>query len=357
RALPPRLLGVRPAVLNVGGWYDAEDPVGPLSVYRAIETSSPGIFNALVMGPWCHGCWSSGDGDRLGNLDFASKTAAYYRESVELPFFAHHLKGAPPPPLPEALVFQTGTNEWRRFDAWPPASVARRTLFLAANGRLSFEPPAEAGEAFDEYPSDPGRPVPFLGRPAPGMPAGYMSEDQRFAATRPDVLVYETGPLPEDVSVAGPIVVTLHVSTTGTDSDFVVKLIDAYPVDHPEPPRPEGAGGRVEPVPMGGYQRLVRGEPFRGKFRRGFEKPAPFEPGKPEAITFTMPDVCHSFRKGHRIMVHVQSSWFPLVDRNPQTFVEIPNAIPADFRKATQRVYRSRERASGLRLLVEGGAR
>ncbi len=354
RALPPHLQAVRPAVLTVGGWYDAEDPTGPLSVYRAIESTSPGIFNALVMGPWCHGCWADGDGDRLGNLAFATKTAAFYRETVEFPFFAHYLKGAALPTLPEALVFQTGTNEWRRFETWPPASAAKRTLHFVAGGRLSFDPPTEAGEAFDEYLSDPSRPVPFLGSPAPAMPSDYMTEDQRFAATRPDVLVYETEPLPADVSVAGPIAVTLRVSTSGTDSDFVVKLVDAYPGTYPEPPKPEGTGERAKAVPMGGYQQLVRGEPFRGKFRRSFEKPEPFEPGKPETIAFSMPDVCHTFRKGHRIMVHVQSSWFPLVDRNPQTFVDIPSAAPADFRKATERIYRS---PSSLTLLVEGGAR
>jgi len=354
RALPPHLQAVRPAVLTVGGWYDAEDPAGPLSLYRAIESTSPGIFNALVMGPWCHGCWADGDGDHLGNLAFATKTAAFYRETVEFPFFAHYLKGAALPTLPEALIFQTGTNEWRRFETWPPASAAKRTLHFAAGGRLSFDPPPEAGEAFDEYLSDPSRPVPFLGSPAPAMPSDYMTEDQRFAATRPDVLVYETEPLPADLSVAGPIAVTLHVSTSGTDSDFVVKLVDAYPGTYPEPPKPEGTAERAKAVPMGGYQQLVRGEPFRGKFRRSFEKPEPFEPGKPETIAFSMPDVCHTFRKGHRIMVHVQSSWFPLVDRNPQTFVDIPSAAPADFRKATERIYRS---PSSLTLLVEGAAR
>ena len=357
RALPPHLQAVRPAVLTVGGWYDAEDPTGPLSVYRAIEKASPGVFNALVMGPWCHGCWAEGDGDHLGNLAFATKTSAFFRESVEFPFFAHHLKGAALPSLPEALVFQTGTNEWRRFDAWPPASAEKRTLHFAAGGRLSFDPPAEAGDAFDEYLSDPNRPVPFLGSPAPAMPADYMSEDQRFAATRPDVLVYETEPLPADLGVAGPIAVSLHVSTSGSDSDFVVKLVDAYPGTYPDPPKPEGAADRAKAVRMGGYQQLVRGEPFRGKFRRSFEKPEPFEPGKPETIAFSMPDVCHTFRRGHRIMVHVQSSWFPLVDRNPQTFVDIPSAAPADFKKATERIYRSRDRASSLTLLVEGGPR
>ena len=357
RALPPHLQAVRPAVLTVGGWYDAEDPRGPLRVYETIEKTSPGIFNALVMGPWCHGCWADGDGDHLGNLAFASKTSAFFRETVEFPFFAHYLKGAALPTLPEALVFQTGTNEWRRFDAWPPASAEKRTLHFAAEGRLSFDPPTEAGEAFDEYLSDPSRPVPFLGSPAPAMPADYMTEDQRFAATRPDVLVYETDPLPADLSAAGPIAVTLHVSTSGTDSDFVVKLVDAYPGTYPDLPKPAGAGDRAKAVRMGGFQQLVRGEPFRGKFRRSFERPEPLEPGKPETIAFSMPDVCHAFRKGHRIMVHVQSSWFPLVDRNPQTFVDIPSAAPADFRKATERIYRSRDRASSLTLLVEGGAR
>ena len=252
----------------------------------------------------------------------------------------------------QATVFETGTNRWRRFDAWPPAGLQPRTLYLLGDGRLAGDAPA-AGEAFDEYVSDPGRPVPYVGHVQMGMQGDYMTEDQRFAAARPDVLVYRTEALEEDLTVLGPIGVTLHVSTTGTDADFVVKVIDVYPGDLPTP---EWKGAEPRPanhVRMGGYQQLVRGEPFRGKFRRSFEKPEPFTPGEPDVIRFELPDVAHAFRRGHRLMVQVQSSWFPLTDRNPQTFTDIPRARPEDFQKATQRVYRSSARPSSITLAVE----
>jgi hypothetical protein len=358
RAIVRAVKAVKPAVMTVGGWFDAEDLAGPLGLYRKVEATSPGIVNMLVMGPWSHGSWSRGDGDKLGNLDFGQKTGAFYREKIELPFFQQHLKGKAAE-LPEAYVFATGTNEWRRFDAWPPKETARRSLYLGASGALLAEAPAEA-EAFDEYVSDPSRPVPYLGYTNMGMRGDYMTEDQRFASTRPDVLVYQTEPLAEDMTVAGPIEVALQVSTSGTDSDFVVKVIDVYPGDFPDPPRPEGQQAQPTPanaVKMGGYQQLVRGEPFRGKFRNGFEKPQPFEPGKPAKIAFALPDVLHTFRRGHRVMVQVQSSWFPLVDRNPQVFTEIPYAKPEDFRRATQRVYRSKALGSSLSFLVENPRR
>jgi uncharacterized protein len=330
--LRPHLRGIRPAVLTVGGWYDAEDLAGPLHVYRAVEGSSPGADNRLVMGPWEHGGWEDKDGDGLGPLRFGSRTAAFFQEQIERPFFAHHLKDAVEPAAAEATVFETGSNVWRRFSAWPPAQGTPRTLYLRAGRKLSFDPPEESGDsAFDEYVSDPARPVPFLDRPVTGMPGDYMTEDQAFAAARPDVLVYETAPLTEALTVAGPVGVKLTVSSTGTDGDFVVKLIDAA-----EGPR--------------GFQQLVRGEPFRARFRNGFEAPEPLVPGQPAGIAFDMPDVFHTFRPGHRLMVHVQSSWFPLVDRNPQTFVDIAHAKPEDFRVATERIYRGR--GQGLRLTV-----
>jgi putative CocE/NonD family hydrolase len=353
RSIVPHLKQVTPAVMTVGGWFDAEDLQGPLAVYRQIERSSPGAVNHLVMGPWSHGAWARGDGDRLGNVHFATKTAVFYRERVERPFFLEHLLGRSEAKLPEAYAFHTGVNEWRRHDAWPPRAAALRRLHLAASGRLAWEAPSAGEDAFDEYPSDPARPVPHLGYVVQGTAGDYMTEDQRFASRRPDVLVYETEPLAADLGAAGPVEVTLHVSTTGTDSDFVVKLIDVYPPDFPQPPGSSGPPAHW--VRMGGYQQLVRGEPFRGKFRRGFDSPVPFEPGKPDAITFTMPDVAHTFRRGHRVMVQVQSSWFPHVDRNPQTFVDIPHARPEDFRKATQRVYRSSSRPSSVGLWVLEG--
>jgi putative CocE/NonD family hydrolase len=311
------------------------------------------------MGPWPHGGWSRATGEALGRVRFGQATSTFFQEQVELPFFRHHLKGGEDPRLPEAYVFETGRNQWRALDAWPPRDAKARELFLAAGGGLADSAPTESGEAFDEYVSDPARPVPFIEETNIGMTIEYMVDDQRFAARRPDVLAYQTEPLEEDVTVAGPIVASLSVSTTGTDSDWVVKLIDVYPDDYPVQ---EGEWTRKTPweeaprhSKMGGYQQLVRGEPFRGKFRRSFERPEPFVPGQVDTVEFTMPDAFHTFRRGHRIMVQVQSSWFPLVNLNPQTFVKINEATAADFRKATQRVWRTAARPSLVRLSVVGG--
>ena len=244
------------------------------------------------------------------------------------------------------------TTCWREFDSWPPESAKPQVFYLSADGGLATEAPTE-DEAYDEYVSDPARPVPYVGHTQMGMQHDYMTEDQRFAARRPDVLVYTTAVLEEDLTVLGPITVNLHVSTSGTDSDFVVKLIDVYPDDYPTPewecPEPRPANH----VRMGGFQQLVRGEPFRGKFRRSLSEPVPFVPGEPDLIAFDMPDIAHTFRSGHRLMIQIQSSWFPLVDRNPQTFVDIPHAEPEDFKKATQRVFRSTEKPSSITVLVE----
>jgi putative CocE/NonD family hydrolase len=298
------------------------------------------------MGPWLHGGWSRGDGDRLGDVPFNSKTAPAYQETIELPFFEFHLKGKGANKHPKAWVFETGTNQWRQHDAWPPRDTKPRSLYLQADGKLAFEPPGQSASEFDEYVSDPSKPVPFHDKIAIGMSPEYMVGDQRFAGRRPDVLVYQTGVLEEDVTLAGPVQVELHVSTTGTDSDWVVKLIDVYPNDYPDPqPNPTG-------VKMGGYQQMVRGDVMRGKFRNGLETPEPFEPGKPTLVKFTMQDFYHTFRVGHRLMVQVQSSWFPLVDRNPQTFCDIYSAKETDFRKATQRVYRAGDKMSKITVLV-----
>jgi putative CocE/NonD family hydrolase len=246
--------------------------------------------------------------------------------------------------LPEAYLFETGRNQWRQCDSWPPKEAAQKMLYLHAGGKLSFNPPAETRAAFDEYISDPAKPVPFIGWQSTGMPREYMVADQRFASSRTDVLVYESEALEGDVTIAGPLRPSLYVSTTGTDSDWVVKVIDVYPGNHPDDPK--------SPVRMGGYQQLVRGEPMRGKFRNSFEKPEPFKPGEVTKVEFTMPGVYHTFRSGHRIMVHIQSSWFPLADRNPQKFVDIYSAAPADFQKATQRVYRGKPYSSAVGLNV-----
>lgn len=342
RNLRPHLKNVHCAVMTVGGWYDAEDLFGALETYRWTERQNPGIANTLVMGPWSHGEWGHGSGEALGPINFHTRTAEYYREKIELPFFRHYLKGDTNYTAAEAQVFETGTDRWRRFAAWPPTNAVERTLYFHAGGALAFDPPAESGQAFDEYVSDPAKPVPFSSEPSTSYPRAYPLEDQRFAASRTDVLVYETEPLTEDLTLVGPLKATLHVATSGTDSDWVVKLIDVYPGDYPNPePNPAN-------VKLGGCQQLVRGDVFRGRFRNSFEHPEPFTPNQVSQVGFTLPDICHTFRSGHRVMVQVQSSWFPLVDRNPQTFVNIATAKPEDFRKATQRVYRGGANASGL---------
>ena len=363
RNLAPHMKNIHCAVLTVGGWFDAEDLQGPFSTFHAIDKNNSGIFNALVIGPWVHGGWARYDGEHLGRVDFASNTGEYYRKDILFPFFEHYLKGVGDPKLPKAYVFETGTNAWRQYSAWPPKNAEPKTLFFRANGELSFEPPTADSSSFDEYLSDPAKPVPFVNYPALNVPQEYMLSDQRFADSRTDVVVYQTPVLQEDVTIAGPISPRLFVSTTGTDSDWDVKLIDVYPPDYPDSKqdaRPEDRDKPRKDVPvpafaMGGYQQLVRGEPFRGKFRHSFEKPEPFTPGKVEEINFTMQDVNHTFRRGHRIMVQVQSSWFPLTDRNPQTFVNIPDAKPSDFVKATQRVYHTKTEPSGIAVGVLPG--
>ena len=337
RDIRPHLRNIKPAVMTVGGWFDAEDLFGALNTYKTIEETNPGTRNMLVMGPWFHGGWARSDGDELGSVSFGQKTSLSYRQSVELPFFNCLLKDKCDRQLAEAIVFETGSNRWREYDSWPPKNVEARELFFNTNGGLTFTSPGGAN-AYDEYVSDPARPVPYINDIAIGMTREYMVDDQRFAATRPDVLVYQTEVLDRDVTLAGPIKATLFVSTSGTDSDFVVKLIDVFPNSAPET--------------MGGYQMLVRGEPMRARFRNSFSKPEAMAPGKVTKIEFTLPDVNHSFQRGHRIMVQIQSSWFPLVDRNPQKFVDIYRATEADFQKATQRVYRAGSNASRLTINV-----
>jgi len=358
RAIWKHLKTIKPAVMQVGGWYDTEDPQGPLRQFDFMQKNTPPAVDMLVMGPWNHGGFARGDGDRLGNVNFGSKTGQYYREKIEFPFFLYHLKGKGNGKFPKAWVFQTGLNQWRRYEAWPPPEANATNLYLDANGKLGWHQPVRA--AYDEYLSDPNKPVPYLSRVVLGVLNTYMTEDQRFAAARPDVLVYKTEVLDRDVNVFGPIAVDLKVSTTGSDSDFDVKLIDVYPGDMPDYNNPQPAAAAVAPpappaaaantVPIGGYQQLIRGEPFRGKFRKSFEKPVAFEPGKPDRITFQLPDIAHTFRPGHRIMVQIQSSWFPLTDRNPQKFMEIPKALSTDFVKAFERVYYGG--ADGSRILL-----
>jgi len=341
----PHYKNIRPAVLVVGGWFDAEDLWGTLQTYGSMDSQSPGGHVSLVIGPWAHGGWARSDGESVGNIGFGAKTSVRYREDVEIKFFEHHLKGAPAPPsaIPEAYMFETGSNEWRSYDAWPPKSVRPAPLYLRENGTLSTGKPAGPGE--DRYVSDPRRPVPSQGTASQRLDHDYMTEDQRFATRRPDVLSYSTPVLTDEFTLAGPIEASLWVTTTGTDADFVVKIIDVWPEDTADPdPNPRRAR-------MGGYQQLLRGEVMRGRFRNSHEKPEPFEPGKPTLVRLTLSDVNHSFRAGHRLMIQVQSSWFPLIDRNPQTFVRnIADAKDSDFVAATHTILRAPTHASSVTL-------
>jgi uncharacterized protein len=366
RAIWKHLTAIKPAVMLVGGWYDTEDPQGLLRQFDFMEGHQPPKNLTLVMGPWNHGGFARGDGDRLGNINFGVKTGLYYRQNIEFPFFLYHLKGRGDGKFPKAWLFQTGANQWRKFDTWPPRAASSKTLYLDANSKLSWQQPAKSG--FEEYLADPMKPVPYIGFTFSGVLNSYMTEDQRFASQRPDVLTFKTDPLDHDVTSLGPISVDLKVSTTGTDSDFVVKLIDVFPGDYPDynaPPVAGRGGGGAAPatpappagppnaVKMGGYQELIRGEPFRGKFRHSFEKPEPFKPGQPDRITYRLPDLAHTWREGHRIMVQIQSSWFPLNDRNPQKFMDIPKALNTDFVKATQHVYFGGVDGSKIEIRVE----
>ena len=341
----PHMKNVSPAVMTVGGWFDAEDLYGPLNIYQSIEEQNPGVFNILVMGPWRHGGWARTDGEELGNIQFGSSTALFYRENIELPFFNYYLKDNGELQLPEAYVFVTGANQWLTFDYWPPQKLESKSLYFRAEGKLSFKAPLNLREVWDEYVSDPDKPAPYTQDITTGMTREYMTDDQRFAARRLDVLAYQTDILEEDVTIAGPIIADMWVSTSGTASDWIVKLIDVFPditKDHDGLPRG---------MHMGGYQMMVRSEVIRGRFRNSYEHPEPFVPNEPTNVSFELQDVLHNFQAGHRIMVQVQSTWFPLVDRNPQKYVNnIFKAKEKDFIKATQRVYRSRKHPSQLQV-------
>ncbi len=351
RNIRPHLKNIKPAMMIVGGWFDAENLFGALEVYRSIEANSPGATNTLVMGPWVHGGWARTAGDSLGDVRFDAKTADFFRENIELPFFNHYLKDKGDSALPEAYVFETGANQWHKFDAWPPERTILKALFLQADGKLSFDPPALADDSlFDEYVSDPRKPVPYMPTIVAGMAQRYMVEDQRFASRRTDVLAYVTDVLTEDITVAGPVVPSLQVSTTGTDSDWIVKLIDVYPDRYPD-------DKGLTDNNLGDYQQMVRGDVIRGKFRNSLEKAEPFTPGMPTKVEFVASDIFHTFRHGHRIMVQIQSSWFPLIDVNPQTFLNIYQAKEGDFHKATQRVYRSKTLPSSVKIRVLPPAR
>jgi putative CocE/NonD family hydrolase len=350
RNLRQYLKNIKPAVMTVGGWFDAENLFGALETYKKTEANSPGATNMLVMGPWRHGGWSRSEGSALGPIPFDSKTAVYFRDEIEFPFFQRYLKDKGSIALPEAWVFETGSNQWRKYDIWPPRNGRPRSLFFRPHGELGFDAPVESSAAsFDEYPSDPSRPVEYTEQISVRMMGDYMTQDQRTVSHRPDVLVYQTAPLERDVTIVGPVQARLFVSTSGTDSDWVVKLIDVHPSRRTE--RSGDGGGDGSGSRLAGFQQLVRGDVMRGKFRNSLEKPEPFVPDQPTSVNFTLPDVAHDFRKGHRIMVQIQSSWFPLIDRNPQKFVDIYAAKESDFQKSTQRVYRTAELPSHLEVI------
>lgn len=348
QSFAPWLNRVTVPTINVAGWWDQEDFYGPLKIYELLEHHDTENKNFLIVGPWNHGGWS-GKGQKLGSIEFGSATGEYYRQNVQAPFFAYYLKDKGRLELPEALAFRTGRNEWMRHDAWPPErNVVERQLYFQEDGRLSFDPPPpSAEEAFDSYISDPAKPVPYRRRPIRPMfshGSGWSTwqlQDQRFVDHRPDVLTWETDPLEHDVVVSGKIVANLFASTTGTDSDWIVKLIDVFPEDYPSDPK------------MGGYQLMIAGDVFRGRYRNSFEKPEPILPDSVEHYRIRFPGSDHVFQKGHRIMVQVQSSWFPVIDRNPQRFV--PNiflAKESDFQHAVQRVFRSGRHASHIAVPV-----
>lgn len=341
RNIRPALRDVKPAVLVVGGWFDAEDLFGALNTYKAIEKQSAITNNRLVMGPWTHGAWARPEWSKFGPLSFGQNTAKYFRDNLETRFFNYYLKDKGDFKPAEATVFNTGTNEWKTYDTWPPKAAKSQTFYLQEGNRLALTKPT-AAESLNEYVSDPANPVPYTNGVYAHRNNEYMIEDQRFAAARPDVLTFQTEPLTEDLTLAGPLTADLFVSTTGTDADFIVKLID---VSLPDATDSKASSKTSQ---LAGYQRLVRAEPVRGKFRNSFEKPEPFTPGQVAEVKYELPDVLHTFKKGHRVMVQVQSSWFPLIDRNPQTFVDIPKADAKDFQKATIRLYHDAKRPSGL---------
>ena len=323
---------VKPAMLITGGLFDAEDGYGAWNTYQALVKQSPATASTLVIGPWYHGQWAGKDGTHLGNVSFGSNTAEWYQANIEVPFFNYYLKGKGNlDSISKATIFFSGENKWRRFKQWPAADVQPTPLYIQNNGALSFTPVYNIRASYDSYVSDPAKPVPFVQNVTNSRSREYMVDDQRFASRRTDVLSYQTDALTNDITLGGPLLADLMVSISNTDADFVVKLIDVYPDDEPYNPSTH--------YPMGGYQMLVRGDIMRGRYRNSFEKPEPFVPGQTSQVKFTLPDVAHTFKKGHRLLIQVQSSWFPLVDRNPQKFTDIYHAKEEDFQKANIRVY------------------
>ncbi len=318
-----------------------------MSIYSTIEKKNPQNKSTIVVGPWLHGGWARMDGDSLGHIRFGTKTSEYFRRKVEFSFFNAYLKDKGPCNLPEALVFITGSNRWASFAEWPPKNTEERNLYMSGEGKLSFTPPREESSKLnDSFLSDPSKPVPFSSEIRTSQGHLWMVEDQRFASRRPDVLVYQTDPLTEDITIAGPVIANLFISTTGTDADWIVKLIDVYPGNAPDnKPNPCS-------VRMGGFQMLVGADVFRSKYRESYTHPKPLIPGKITKIAYDLRDKGHTFLKGHRIMVQIQSTWFPVIDRNPQKFVNIYHCSESDFQKAVHKVFRSKDHPSHIKVKV-----
>ncbi len=372
------LYNVKPAMLWVGGLFDAEDCYGAWNAYKACESQSPQTNSSIVMGPWYHGQWSR-EGSYLGNVRFGSNTSEYYQQHIEVPFFNYYLKGKGNIyEIAEANIFITGQNTWKKFAQWPPKDAVNTNLYFTTNNKISFTAPAvqstgnksqtigdkiksisdnistiftpnKSSADFDEYISDPAHPVPYTEDVHEQRTREYMTDDQRFASRRPDVLTYESDSLTSDITVTGPVLADLQVSISSSDADFVVKLIDEFPNNFEYDTALKSNGKNY---PMGGYQMLVRGEIMRGKFRNSFEKPEPFVPNKITEVKWELPDIAHTFKKGHRIMIQVQSTWFPLADRNPQKFIDIYHADDKDFQKASIKIYHSADNASKIILPV-----
>jgi putative CocE/NonD family hydrolase len=355
QAMPSILTKIKPKVpnLNVAGWWDQEDAYGPMKIYELMEKNDPDHLNYLVAGPWNHGGWARSTGTSLGGIPLGSDTALYFRQKIEAPWFAYWLKNKGALPLKEALLFQSGSDTWTSFDSWPPREAQPRNLYFHEDGKLSFDAPKSSNdESFDSYVSDPAHPVPYRHRPIdttypedhPGGWYTWLLEDQRFVDQRPDVLTWQTEALSEDVTLAGQVTAKLFASTTGTDSDWIVKLIDVYPEKV------------AEDWKLSGYELMIADEVFRGRFRNSFEKPEPIAAGVVTPFTIDLHTANHVFKKGHRIMVQVQSTWFPLIDRNPQKFVpNIFEAKESDFQQAMQRIYRSQQFPSSVAISVLPG--
>lgn len=346
RSVLPHLKNIRPATMVVGGWFDTENLYGALHTYTQIEKDNPVNDNILVMGPWAHHWWPRDDVDSLGDIKFGSNLSKFFAESLEVPFFEHYLRGKGEFKLSEAVVFLTGANEWKMLDSWSPKTTEQLKMYFADNEKLIFEPPTQIVSEYDEFISDPKKPVPYTNEITHWYNPAFMVEDQRFASRRPDVLTYQTDKLTESITIAGPITVNLIGSTSGTDCDWIVKVIDVFPDTTSDPePNPRN-------IHLGGYQMLIRGDVLRAKFGNSLEKPEPVKPNHATSFQFVLQDVFHKFKPDHRIMVQVQSTWFPMIDRNPGKYIDIYNAKDSDYQKTIQRVYRSGKHFSYLKVNV-----